>query len=185
MGAFEYLSVLISIVLGLGITNLLQGFARWVERRDGYTFQDPSIVWAAFLVLAHVQTWWSMFTLRAWSTWNFLQFALVLAQPVVLYLLTAIVFPSASARHQDLAANFEHQRRWFFGLLLVLLAVSLGREVARTGGLPGAVNLAFHVAWAAAASLGFAFAAPRFQRALAYVGLTSLITYIVVLFSEL
>ena len=33
MGAFEYLSALISIVLGLGITHLLMGFGRRVEGR--------------------------------------------------------------------------------------------------------------------------------------------------------
>ena len=184
MDAFEYLSVLISIILGLGITNLLQGFARWIERRETYAPHGPSIAWAAMLLLSHVQTWWSMFALRRWESWDFLQFATVLMQPIVLYLLAAIVFPSAEARYQDLRENFAHQRRWFFGLILGLLAVSVLRDVVRDH-LPEAANLAFHGAWAALAVVGLLCAGERVQRALAYVALASGIAYTALLFARL
>jgi hypothetical protein len=34
--AFNYLAVLISIILGLGIAQLLSGFGRWIEQRRSF-----------------------------------------------------------------------------------------------------------------------------------------------------
>jgi hypothetical protein len=48
MGAFEYLSVLISIVLGLGITQLLLGFSRWLEQRKSFRAYGPAIAWSGW-----------------------------------------------------------------------------------------------------------------------------------------
>jgi hypothetical protein len=64
MDSFSYLSVLISIVLGLGAANLLTGLARIVQMRTRVTMYWPTIVWALTLLVIHVQTWWTMFGLR-------------------------------------------------------------------------------------------------------------------------
>jgi hypothetical protein len=104
--AFEYLAVLLSIVLGLGITQLLAGFGRWLEQRRIFRPYWPSIAWGAFLLIVHVQTWWSMFGLRHWGSWSFLQFSVVLLQPAILFLLTILVFPSANASELDLRKTF-------------------------------------------------------------------------------
>ena len=46
MDAFSYLSVLISIVLGLGVTQLLTGFGRLIEARDRVRSYGPVLIWA-------------------------------------------------------------------------------------------------------------------------------------------
>jgi hypothetical protein len=185
MGAFEYLSVLISIVLGLGITHLLMGFGRWVEGRSEFHAFGPSLAWAGFLLLVHIQTWWTMFGYTHHLEWTFLQFVVVLLQPMVLFLMTLLVFPSSDARRQDLRENFLHQRRWFFGLLMVLLAVSIGKDLVLNGALPGAMNLGFHGAFLAAAILGMALKRERGHRPLAYVVLVAFLVYTVLLFFDL
>lgn len=43
MGMFEYIAVLASIIIGLGITQLLQGFTRW-DRRYGCKPDSPASV---------------------------------------------------------------------------------------------------------------------------------------------
>ena len=93
MDAFSYLSVLLSIVLGLGITQLLQGFGRLMNARSRVRPYWPSLLWAVVLLVAHVQNWWSMFGLRGRAHWSFLDFALVLSNPILLYLLAALVLP--------------------------------------------------------------------------------------------
>ena len=55
MDAFSYLSVLLSIVLGLGITQLLQGFGRLMNARSRVRPYWPSLLWAVVLLVAHVQ----------------------------------------------------------------------------------------------------------------------------------
>ncbi len=182
MGAFDYLSVLISIVLGLGITQLLGGFGRWLEQRKALKAYAPAIVWAIALLLVHVQTWWSMFGLRYWEEWTFLQFSVVLAQPIILYLMAALVFPTSTS---DMRANFYLQRPWFFGLFLTLLGVSVARDLLRQGALPEPANLVFHIVLFLIGILGLITTRHLHHRILAYLVLLMMVAYITLLFSML
>lgn len=184
MEPFDYLAVLISIVLGLGITQLLSGFGRWLEQRASVRAHAPAVLWAAFLLLVHIQTWWAMFALRHWPDWTFIQFLLVLLQPILLYLLAHLVFPLAGGG-LDLRGNFLAQRRWFFGTFLALLAVSLLKDLVRQGHLPGWPNLAFHGVLGVIGVLGMVAGGERVQRVLAGVALLLIGAYIAVLFPTL
>lgn len=185
MDVFEYLSVLLSIVLGLGITQLLLGFSRWLHQRAAYRSYGPAIAWAAFLFLVHVQTWWSMFGLRHWEEWSFLQFSLVLLQPVLLFLLATLIFPLPEADDPDLRSNFFAQRRWLFGLFLALIVVSLLKDLVRSGSLPVPVNLGFHGVLFGVGVVGLATTRDSYHRALAYFALLLFMVYIGLLFAEL
>src|SRR5262245_10261047 len=102
MDPFSYLAVLISIILGLGITQLLSGLGRLLQDRRRVKVYWPTIVWVGLLLVVHVQTWWAMFGLRTLSNWSFLAFLLVLLQPIVLFLLAALILPdSASETARD------------------------------------------------------------------------------------
>jgi hypothetical protein len=155
--AFSYLSVLISIILGLGVTQLLSGLGHVIERRDRVTPYWPAFVWATVLFILHVQTWWVMFGLRAHQGWTFGAFLAVLVQPAVLYLLSVLVFPPGLGDDApvDMRANYHRQAPWFFGLAILLLLQSIGRDLIIDGELPKAANLGAHVAflvlWAGAA----------------------------------
>src|SRR5260221_4591987 len=120
MDTFSYLSVLISIVLGLGITNLLGGMATLLSRRADVRMYWPLPIWLVTLFLMHVQTWWTMFGLRRVGHWTFAEFLIVLMQPVLLYLMTALVQPGrAPAAALDLKAAFLADPRPFL-ICLVL-----------------------------------------------------------------
>jgi len=185
MDPFAYLSVLVSIVLGLGITQLLKGFSRWLELRKAFGAFGPTIAWATFLLLVHFQTWWSMYGLREYTNWNFMQFSMVLLQPIVLFLLAVLVFPSASSPSQNLHDHFFHQRRWFFALFLTLIVVSLLKDLTRSGSLPEPLNIGFHVAGMVAAGLGFVLENERAHRWIGYMVLLLFVAYIAMLFAEL
>src|SRR5476649_2702355 len=96
MGDFDYLSVLISIVLGLGITNLLTGFAALIRNRGRVRVYWPMPIWMITLFLIHIQTWWAMFGLRGVQSWSFGAFLVVLMQPVCLFIMTALIVPDTS-----------------------------------------------------------------------------------------
>lgn len=184
MDAFDYLSVLVSIILGLGITQLLSGFGTWLEQRRSFRAYGPAIAWAAFLLLVHVQTWWTMYGLREFESWNFLQFALVLLQPILLYLLAVIVLPGPNAPQNDPRENFHLQRRWFFALLIALVLASLLKDASRMD-LPDPVNLAFHGVFILVGLVGLLRASERVQRFVAFFSFAAFALYIGLLFAEL
>ena len=156
MDAFNYLAVLISIILGLGIAHLLSGLGRVLQERRHVRSYWPAITWVILLLFLHVQTWWAMFGLRLLSRWTFPTFMLVLLQPVTLYLLAALALPEDRvASVVDLKASYYGQSRAFFSLTVVLLLVSLTRDRVLTGHFPGQMNTAMHglffLAWSGAA----------------------------------
>lgn len=186
MDAFSYLSVLFSIILGLAITQLLQGLGRLLQERRRVRGYWPVPLWALLLLAVAVQTWWAMFGLRNQSSWSFGGFAVVLLHITLIFLLTALVLPDFSAGGEiDLRANYYGHARWFFGIAAAVVVASLLKDVVLTGALPDRTNTAFHVAFFA-----FSAAAAWTQRewfhkaqALAMSALFGL--YVVLLFTRL
>ena len=185
MDAFSYLAVLISIILGLGIARLLTGVGRWIEQRKAFRPFMPAMAWAGILLLVHVQTWWSMFGLRFLTEWTFVRFTVVLLQPSILFLLATIVLPSEGGANLDLRANYTSQRRWFFGLLGLLLIVSVLKDLVVTGSLPSTLNLAFHMGFLVLAVGAFLFERERAQQAISAVAAISMLAYVGLLFRDL
>lgn len=183
---FSYLTVLLSIVLGLGLTRLLTGLGHQIEMRGQVRSYWPALVWALVLVLVHVQTWWTMFGLRGHAGWTFLAFLVVLLQPVVLFLLAVLVLPTLTPGVPvDLRAHYFAQSRWFFALFGVLLAVSLAKDLVLSGSLPDVANVGFHLAFLALAAAAGATRREGVHRAVAVTSVGLLGVYIAVLFSQL
>jgi len=137
MDAFSYLSVLISIVIGLAITQLLSGYRTLLIARGRVRTYAPTLIWGGLLLLIDVQGWWAMFGMRAHGSWTFVQFALVLLQAILLYMLAALVFPDVAADHTvDLREHYFNQSRWFFGFGVLLLVVSVVKDLGLTGSWP-------------------------------------------------
>jgi len=93
MDQFNYLSVLLSIVIGLAITQILKGYRGIVLARRRVDAYWPVLLWSATLLMINVQSWWAMFAMRNVRVWTFAGFAVVLAQTIVQYMLSAIVLP--------------------------------------------------------------------------------------------
>lgn len=186
MDAFNYLSVLISLILGLAITQVLKGFRGLMQSRMRLQGYWPTVLWAILIVVISVQSWWSMYGLRHYEDWTFVAFSAVLAQTIVLYLLAALVLPDFFG---DTAVNLrEHyygHRRWFFSLLALLIVTSLGKQLILEGSLPQPADLGFHVLFASAGISGALIGNPRYHEFLAAFSALAIGAYIALLFTHL
>lgn len=185
METFNYLSVLVSIILGLGITQLLSAMARAVEYRDAGTSYWPSITWFLLLLLAHIQTWWSFYGLHTHVHWNFLQFLFVLMQPIGLYLLSVLVLPSEAASSKGQKAWYFAHRRAFFALLVAFIATSLVRDIVVSGRFSEPLNAAFHLLLMLGSVAAAVTAREWFHRLFAITSLLLFVLYIALLFGRL
>jgi hypothetical protein len=183
--AFSYLSVLLSIILGLAITQILQGLRGIVLARWRVRIYWPVLGWVALLLIIAVQSWWAMFGLREVVTWTFPEFSVVLAQTVVLYMLAAIVLPDFGNEEVDLSRHYHEHTAWFFSLLILILLISIGKEWVFSGGLPEATNLVFHMFFITTSLIALAVRNEWYHKALPFVGLFVFLVYIGVLFVRL
>lgn len=146
MDDFSYLSVLLAIVVGLAVTQVLQGYRGIALGRAQTDFYWPVLVLSGLLFIILVQTWWAMFGLRAHRDWTFPQFFVVILHTVLLYMQAALVFPDFQRNDViGLRAHYLMHSRLIFTVAILSTLASLAKDVALDGHLPHASNLAFHV----------------------------------------
>ena len=186
MDAFSYLSVLLSIILGLAIAQVLQGYRAILLARGRVRLSAAVLIWSGLILLFATQSWWASFGLRERTHWDFLAFAIILLQMVLLYMLSAVIFPEVGRDDRvDLVDHFDRHRSIFFGFLIGVLAVSVLKDVVLDHRLPVPLNLAFHTALVATAIAGIVLRSARAQALLALIAVAGSLLYISLLFAHL
>ena len=71
MDIFEYVAVLTSIIIGLGITHLLRGVAGLIQHPDQHRIYWVHLVWVGYLFFTLIFWWWWEFRLGTIETWTF------------------------------------------------------------------------------------------------------------------
>lgn len=186
MDAFSYLSVLLSIIIGLAITQVLQGYRGLLLARGRVTLYAPTLIWSGLLLVFAAQLWWASFGLANHRDWDFAGFGVILLQTILLYMMTALVLPDAPAGEPvDLEAHYHREARPFFGIAIAMLGVSLFKDWMIDGELPEAANVAFHAAFAATWLAALLIRKPRFHEWLAPAMVVFIAAYIALLFARL
>jgi hypothetical protein len=168
---------LISIVVGLGLTELLLTFYQLVRARRRVSWDALPLAWAALVLVAAVNFWWGIRALMAEASgWLTATFMLAMISPVFLFLACAAALPRVEPGGRlDMKAAYAEERSAF---LLFLLGYQCGNwilDFAVRGGLPSTIvavsrtvaGMALLVAllsrsrrwdWAALAVIGAAYA---------------------------
>jgi hypothetical protein len=126
ISAFEYVTVFISIILGLGVTQILTGIADLVHQNNRVKVYWPHLLWIFLVLIMHVHEWWVTFELRSLEKWRLALFLFVLLYPVTLFILARLLFPFGFTEGPiDLKKfYYENYRRIFlFGSILALLSI--------------------------------------------------------------
>lgn len=185
-GPFDYLTVLVSIVLGLAITNVLTRLATVITARHRVDFYWPPIAWAIWIFVICVQHWWAQWSVRHAHGYNFGSFWLQILVPVVLFLLSSLVLPEREENGRlDLGRWYAHNRAWFFALLCSLPLLSIAEEIVRSGHMASMLNLAFLLAFSLIAAVAFFLPARRVQSWIAGQAMVMTIAYIAALYLAL
>lgn len=187
MDAFSYLSVLLSIILGLAITQILQGFRDLMQARLRLRLYWPSLLWAFTLLVICVQEWWAMFGWRNYRPWTFGGFSLMLAQTVATYLIAALALPDVRGDEPiDLRAYYYANHRWFFLMLAIALAISVLKDLVLSGQLPQPpLNSIAQFVFIALSLIAVFTARERYHKLLAPLGAILFGIYIAMLFKHL
>ena len=111
---FEYLAVLISIVLSFGIIRLLDGLPSAFVQGRRYAIH---VSWIIVVLWIHVQFWWVFWSYSVDVAWNYPRFLVVLAAPLLLYSVAITLVPRDSSAVQSWREHFYHVRVRLFSLL--------------------------------------------------------------------
>jgi len=122
ISAFEYISILVSIILGLGITQILSAFSDLLYDFKKVKFYWPHSIWIFFISFLHIQDWFITWQLRSKLIWNLPELFFVLIYPITLFTAAKILLPNhVKEESEDMKAYYQSQAP----LLFILVAISI------------------------------------------------------------
>ena len=183
MESFNYLSVLISIILGLAIAQVLQGVRGLVLTRSKVKLYTPTIIWTGMALLIPIHEWWASFSMHQRASWNFLGLLTVILQATSIYMIAALILPDAKGDTTvDLREHYFAHRHWFFGAVLSSVVFSLLKELLLYDRLPHPLNLSFQLAFGVIAIIAMLVRREWLHKLLAPVTALLLLLYIALIF---
>jgi len=131
MDPFEYVMVLTSLILGLGITQILTGVANLILRMDIVKFYLPHTLWIILTFGFHVQEWWFDYEYAtSVKVWRLMDFLFLVLYPIMLFILARLLFPSNLNKGEiDLKVFYYANYRKIFLITLFLPAVSIPQNI--------------------------------------------------------
>ncbi len=125
---YQHVVVVMSIVLGLSVTQLLNGLAQLYRTRSQARPYWLHTAWILFLIVFSLLLWWLFWSYRSIEDWSFVRFILYLSPMVVFYFLTCIIIPDPSDHVTNYQEYYFSSRSVFFGTfaLQVVLAHAAG-----------------------------------------------------------
>jgi hypothetical protein len=122
MSIFEYLMVMVSIILGLSITQILRGLSKIARSQ---TRSVAVTIYGVFLFGLHVQVWWALWDLNVVPEWNFVYFLLLISVPSGLFASTELLFPMATTAETNWNTHYESVRKWFLSVLALWTVLAM------------------------------------------------------------
>ena len=117
MSVFEYLGVLLSVIMGLGLTHILSGISKTIHYRETMKVYWVHLLWALSVLIYMVVIWWGMFWWSSQESWTFFEFLLLIVYAVFLFMSASLLFPWDMAKDLDLEEHYYKTRPWFFAVL--------------------------------------------------------------------
>ncbi|QFU75252.1 hypothetical protein EY643_06075 [Halioglobus maricola] len=154
MSDFEFLSVLVSIVIGLGLTHLLASFGSAFYSKTLNRMDAAHIAWTVTIFFILVLNWWVFLLWREFDNWNFATFFLVVIWTTAMYMLTIILYPPNLPDDANYRDVFEQNRSWFLISFVVMCLLDMLISGLRDGRLPDTFYLVFVGHYALVALVG-------------------------------
>jgi len=183
--AFAYLSVLISVVVGLGMSHLLSAAVDLIRERRVKPLYWPSVLWGVDLFLLLTLVWWSDFSLTGHRDWTFASFLLTLAVPACVYVACGLIFPHDANREATARDAYYANRRWMLGFVALGIALSFVQTLLLDGHITIDADSGLKALVLAVTVASIFSAAEWVQRGLALFNLAWSVYYVATLFATL
>jgi len=143
MTDFEFLSVLVSIVIGFGLTHLLGGLGHAYHFRRVSKMDAVHVAWTIAVFFVLVLNWWVFLLFRSFDTWTFSVFFTVILWTTCFYVLALALYPPRLSKDVDYRELFEANRTWFLSTFTIMIVLDLIVTVMRDQAIPEPHYIAF------------------------------------------
>jgi len=123
---FEYVSILVSIILGLGITQILSAFSDLLYNFKKVKFYWPHSVWIIFILFLHIQDWFITYQLKDKPVWHLPELLFILLYPVSLFCVAKMLLPTNENEERfDMKRFYKSQYPLLFNIVSLSIIISM------------------------------------------------------------
>jgi hypothetical protein len=185
---FVHIRIIVGMVLGLSLSRLVTGLARFVQHPKRDPIYLIHLGWVLFLLLAIIHFWWYEFGLSTIEQWTFQLYFFVILYAILFALISSLLFPDHMDEYSGYEDYFQSRRRWFYGLLTLTFLVDLIDTAIKGSAHFQSLGLEYPIKQAAYAACSIAaifIASKRYQALFVTVGLLYQASWILRLFDVL
>jgi hypothetical protein len=113
---FNYVAVLVSIVVGLTATRVMSGLSEMIQAANRPRIYWVHVLWHLTLLFNVMLGWWLLYRWRTTVDWTFFLFIWITIAPILQYLAAAILVPGEleTTGSPDWRDYYYKNRRGFF-----------------------------------------------------------------------
>jgi len=119
---FEYISILVSIIIGLGITQILSAFTDLLYHYKKIKFYWPHSIWIIFILFLQIQDWFVFYQLEAIKVWTLPQLVFVISYPITLFICAKMLLPTNDSEEKSDMKKFYFSQ---FRIIFIFIAISI------------------------------------------------------------
>lgn len=173
MTDFEFLSVLVSIVIGFGLTHLLSGLGRAFHFRRVNRIDSVHIAWTIQVFFLLILNWWVFLLWRDTSEWTFSMFFTIVCWTISMYILALALYPPHLPEDVNYRELFESNRTWFLTTFVVMCALDMLVTYMREDRIPELFYMGFVGHYALIVAIGIGIRSRRYDLVAAwYIAIT-------------
>lgn len=119
--AFTFVIALAAVVNGLGIVRWLTAFSEYLRRKRSLNVRHYWVfsLFAGFQFLLHILMWWTFWSVREATNFNFLTYLYLLTGPLLLFLGTSLLTPNIESNGVDIRSHFSEVRGTYSTVLVM------------------------------------------------------------------
>lgn len=135
MTVFEYVMVLVSVILSLGIAKLLENHAELLKRGPAVRWSPTYLLWLVIIFFSHVDLWGSLWMIRDQHVWTLLSLLAVLSAAASLFYAAVLSTPDLEpGQGVDLwSFHLQNRRRYLTALIGYLILGAVLNMTVMTG----------------------------------------------------
>jgi hypothetical protein len=130
---FDYLGILVAVILGLSLTHLLRGLSKLIQQRRTVKPYWVHVVWTINILIYVLGIWWGMFWWTRLQVWTIEEFFYIALYCIVLFMLASMLYPPESSHDLNCEEYFFANKSWFFGIQLAAWLLDIPETLAKAG----------------------------------------------------
>lgn len=137
MDPFEYVIILTSLILGLGVTQVLVGVSNMITNKN-IQWSLPHAMMTLLIFLTMIQEWWVTYTYSMTvSSWTLPLVMILMVYPILLFVSARVLFPYEEIEGESVNLEDYYWKKWpVLFVIFVLIAITSIMQNYLFSGLP-------------------------------------------------